>query len=443
MSTLGVIGILISIAILVVGSMRSVPLFPLCILAVIVVAVTNNMSVWTAFSDCFITGAHSAITSFLLILGAATIYAEFMNKTRSTNAITKWCLRVFGRKNVIVVLLIMALILSISGMNGMMIAITLYAIICSLLKEANLPRHLAAAIVLFAGNFGDGFYPLSCHINNILPGQFLGTKLTSGAGFGFAMGCLCLLNAGIYLVIELKLVRKRGEVWTYPEGGDMSVYSHDDENQKMPSSFIAFLPMIVMTVMVLTLSNLNFSSSYTAVVSMLSASAVCVVANIRTLIDEHVDTLRLIHTCLEKTVTTIAPFIFLLGYGQVVSQTEGYQNIVAAIIGMDMSPYWKAAFSTAAISGVMASAAGGIRLTLQSLSDYFLNCGANVNYIARIITMSSTGLDTLPHCGAIFVLFSIYGLNHKTAYKHCFWMTVVNTSLCTVIGILILTALGL
>ena len=52
-------------------------------------------------------------------------------------------------------------------------------------------------------------------------------------------------------------------------------------------------------------------------------------------------------------------------------------------------------------------------------------------------------LDTLPHCGAIFVLFSIYGLNHKTAYKHCFWMTVVNTSICTVIGILFLTVLGL
>lgn len=151
----------------------------------------------------------------------------------------------------------------------------------------------------------------------------------------------------------------------------------------------------------------------------------------------------LIHKSLERTVTTIAPFIFLLGYGQVVSETYGYRSIVELIIGLDLSPYWKAAFSTAAISGVMASAAGGIRLTLQSLSDYFLNCGANVGYIARIITMSSTALDTLPHCGAIFVLFSIYGLNHKTAYKHCFWMTVVNTSICTVIGILFLTVLGL
>lgn len=421
--------------------MKSVPLFPLCILSIVVVSVTNGINVWTAFSDYFLTDAHSAVTSFLLILGAATIYSELMDKSGSTLSITNWCLKTFGRKHVMVVLLAMALILSLAGMNGIMIAVALYTIICSLLKEANLPRHLAVAIVLFAGNFGDGFYPLSCHINNVLPGQFLGTPLNAGAGFGLLMGVICLAFASIYLVVELKFIRKRNEVWTDPEGG-LSVYNSESQIAALPSATIAFLPMLLLTAMILVLSTLGYSSSYTAVVSMLCASLACSLLNFKALRASNVNFLALIHKSLERTVTTIAPFIFLLGYGQVVSETQGYQRIVDLIIGLDMSPYWKAAFSTAAISGVMASAAGGIRLTLQSLSDYFLNCGANVNYIARIITMSSTALDTLPHCGAIFVLFSIYGLNHKNAYKHCFWMTVVNTSLCTVIGILLLTALG-
>lgn len=442
MELIGIIGIFLSIFILIYGSMKSVPLFPLCIIAIVIVSVSNSINVWTAFSDYFLTGAHSAVTSFLLILGAATIYSELMDKSGSTLSISNWCLSTFGRKNVVVVLLVMALVLSLAGMNGMMIAVALYTIICSLLKEANLPRHLAAAIVLFAGNFGDGFYPLSCHINNVLPGQFLGTPLTAGAGFGLMMGVLCLVFAGIYLVIELRLIKKRGEVWTDPEGG-LSVYNSESGSSELPPALVAFLPMLILTGMILALSNLGYSSSYTAVVSMLCASLACALLNLRSLRSNNVNFFVLIHKSLERTVTTIAPFIFLLGYGQVVSETYGYRSIVELIIGLDLSPYWKAAFSTAAISGVMASAAGGIRLTLQSLSDYFLNCGANVGYIARIITMSSTALDTLPHCGAIFVLFSIYGLNHKTAYKHCFWMTVVNTSICTVIGILFLTVLGL
>lgn len=442
MDYLGVIGIFLSIFILIFGSMKSIPLFPLCIISIVTVAVTNNINVWTAFSDYFLTGAHSAVTSFLLIMGAATIYSELMDRSGSTLAITNWCLSVFGRKNVIVVLLAMALILSLAGMNGVMIAVAMYTIICSLLKEANLPRHLSVAIVLFAGNFGDGFYPLSCHINNVLPGQFLNTPLNAGAGFGLAMGLLCLAFAFVYFTIELKLVKKRGEVWTDPEGG-LSVYNSDSYSTNLPPIGIAFLPMIILTGMILVLSTLGYSSSFTAVVSMLCAALVCSVINLKKLMANNIDFFNLIHKSLERTVTTIAPFIFLLGYGQVVSETQGYQKIVEIIIGLDMSPYWKAAFSTAAISGVMASGAGGIRLVLQSLSDYFLNCGVNVGYIARIITMSSTALDTLPHCGAIFVLFSIYGLNHKTAYKHCFWMTVVNTSFCTVIGILVLTLLGL
>ena len=254
--------------------MKSVPLFPLCIIAIVIVSVSNGINVWTAFSDYFLTGAHSAVTSFLLILGAATIYSELMDKSGSTLSISNWCLSTFGRKNVVVVLLVMALVLSLAGMNGMMIAVALYTIICSLLKEANLPRHLAAAIVLFAGNFGDGFYPLSCHINNVLPGQFLGTPLTAGAGFGLMMGVLCLVFAGIYLVIELRLIKKRGEVWTDPEGG-LSVYNSESGSSELPTALVAFLPMLILTGMILALSNLGYSSSYTAVVSMLCASLAC------------------------------------------------------------------------------------------------------------------------------------------------------------------------
>lgn len=443
MSIIGVVGIIAAVLILILGSLRNTPLFPLCIIAIVVVSLTNNINLWTAFSDYFLAGANSALASFLLLLSAATVYSEMMDKSGSTKTIVQCCLKLFGRKNSVFVILAMALILSLSGMNGMMIAFALYSITCLLLKEANLPRHLAVACILFAGNFGDGFYPLSCHVNNVLPGQFLGTKLTAGLWLGLLMGLICLAFGALYIVMEVRHIRKTGEGWTYPSNADLSMYAQVESDEITGSPLKAFIPMVVMTIMVIILSNIGVNSSLVAVSSMLTAAFLCGILNIPVLKENSVKLAPLVHGCLERTVTTMAPFIFLLGVGQVISATEGYQSIVDWVINTDMSPYWKAAFSTATISGVMASGAGGIRLALSSLSDYFMNCGANVDLIARIITMSSTAFDTLPHCGAIFVLFKVFDLDHKTSYKHCFWMTVVNTAVCTILAILLVTALKL
>lgn len=443
MSTLGTIGVLLAVATLIIGALRGIPLFPLCIIAILEVALTNQMNVWTAFSDYFLTGAFSALQSLLLILSAATVYSEFMDKSGSTKTIVRCCLNVFGRKNAVIVILAMALLLSIAGMNGMMIAFSLYSITCVLLKESNLPRHLSVALILFAGNFGDGFYPLSCHVNNVLPGQFLGTKLTAAAGLGLCVGAICLAFAALYLFVEIKRIRRVGEVWTYSRDTDLSIYEYNINEGGLPSPVKAFAPMVILTVMVVVLSNMGLNSGLVACSSMLSAAIITLLLNVNIFKAKKVKVLPLVHGCLEKTVTTMAPFIFLLGVGQVISETEGYKSIVTWAINLDMSPYWKAAFSTATISGVMASGAGGIRLCFSSLGDYFINSGANLEVISRIVTMSSTGLDTLPHCGAVFVLFKVFDLSHKQAYKHCFWMTVVNTCVCTVIAILIATAFGM
>lgn len=55
MELIGIIGIFLSIFILIYGSMKSVPLFPLCIIAIVIVSVSNGINVWPAFSDYFLT----------------------------------------------------------------------------------------------------------------------------------------------------------------------------------------------------------------------------------------------------------------------------------------------------------------------------------------------------------------------------------------------------
>ena len=46
-------------------------------------------------------------------------------------------------------------------------------------------------------------------------------------------------------------------------------------------------------------------------------------------------------------------------------------------------------------------------------------------YLHRIATISSGGLDALPHSGAVVTGLTVMGLTHKTGYKPVFFVNIV------------------
>ncbi|MPM88898.1 hypothetical protein SDC9_136002 [bioreactor metagenome] len=90
-----------------------------------------------------------------------------------------------------------------------------------------------------------------------------------------------------------------------------------------------------------------------------------------------------------------------------------------------MNPYVRGIFATSVFSGITGSSSGGLRLMYQSLSDTFLGSGANLEVLHRLTSIAAGGLDTLPHSPGLFLMFSVLGVNHKTAYRHVFACSVV------------------
>ena len=45
----------------------------------------------------------------------------------------------------------------------------------------------------------------------------------------------------------------------------------------------------------------------------------------------------------------------------------------------------------------------------------------------RIAAMSSGGMDTLPHNGAVITLLSVTGLSHRQSYGDIFVLTIIKT----------------
>ncbi|MEH7104547.1 GntP family permease, partial [Bacillus velezensis] len=53
--------------------------------------------------------------------------------------------------------------------------------------------------------------------------------------------------------------------------------------------------------------------------------------------------------------------------------------------------------------------------------------------MARVLSMATGGMDTLPHNGAVITLLAVTGLTHRQSYRDIFAITVIKTAAVFVI----------
>lgn len=106
----------------------------------------------------------------------------------------------------------------------------------------------------------------------------------------------------------------------------------------------------------------------------------------------------------------------VVGFGGVVQNTQGFNDLVTALKNMSMQPLVFVMITVAICAGACGSASGGMGVAFNALTDTYLALGAKLPYIHRIATIAAGTLDTLPHQGAQITLLGICKLTHKEAY---------------------------
>lgn len=422
-----IIGVVLALAILIVGTMKGIKLFPLVIVGVLVVAVTNGINIWEAFSVHFVGGLQNALASFFILVSAATIYSQMMNRTGSTNAIAYWCVRTFGKQNAVLVLMAITGILGLAGLNGMMMVFAVYGIFCIIMKEANLPREMAGAFIFFGcGLFAEGYFPASVHLNNILPTQFLGTTLMAAPLLGFAGGLITIVFAYVYLKRTANKLAAQGVGWTDPGAGSYVFSGSSFTEETAPSALKAFIPMFIMIILVLVLSyTTSFTSALVAVISMLSAAVICALMNLNTLKKAGTKVNVFLQDCFDQIWSSCGGLAAIFGFASVITGSAGFQAILNWLVSLDISVYIKAALCSGTLAAASGSSATGARLTGQYLGEYLINSGANLDVLHRVIAEAVTIGTEVPHCSAIYLILTMFGIEYKKGYKHIgmlFWV---------------------
>ena len=131
-----------------------------------------------------------------------------------------------------------------------------------------------------------------------------------------------------------------------------------------------------------------------------------------------------------------------VGYGAVIASLAVFAVLQEQLFSVSDNPAVIGIVATAVISGITGSSSGGLSITMQTFGEQLAQMaqdqGISLEFMHRVIAMSSVSLDSLPHNGAIVTLLLVCGLTHRQAYKDIGFVTV----LVPVAGVLAVLALG-
>ena len=149
----------------------------------------------------------------------------------------------------------------------------------------------------------------------------------------------------------------------------------------------------------------------------------------------HTDILKNIGIGANDAIDPLMATSVVIGFGAVVTQTEGFQHLAQWLLALDFDPLISIFVSVSLMSAVVGSSAGGLQIFLSTMSQSFLDKGVEPEVLHRVAAMASGGFDSLPHCGAVVAVLAISGLTHKQGYKDLGVITViipVTTTLLTI-----------
>lgn len=441
MEWIGIIGLFAAIAVLIVGSYKGLGALPLTLIAAFVAMITNGIPLWSGYATSYMAGYTGVYTSYFLISIFSALYAKLMEVSGCGAAIGNKLIGWIGKKYVLLICVLITTILTYGGVSLFVVIFALIPIMFTLFKEANLPRHLTIACpILGSSTYTMTALPGTPQLTNIIPTQYLGTTMTAAPVLSVIMSVALFAMGYLYILKQERKSLANGEVWTYPAGKSEADYGAADGEQ-LPAAWKAFAPIVLLLGIIIIGGIFVKNSALLSVVSMIAASVLCYALNYDKMKNTSVK--YLLNDGLGGGIAAIGGIAAVVAFGTVVQQTQAYQNIVTWLMGLDFHPYVKGIMSTAVISGITGSSSGGLRLTLESLTDYFVSSGCNLDILHRLMAVAAGSLDTLPHSSGLFLTLPLLGLTHKDSYRHIFWISVVFPAIVAVVSMLACILFGL
>lgn len=436
---MSLIGIIVGVIALITLAFKGYPIFVIGSVASVIVLLFSGMNVLDALLGTYMDSFASYIGAYFFIFLLSSIFGRMMGKTGAAQSIAYKTSRLIRKKSneknhkflVVMSLVIINMILTLGGVSLFVVVFTVVEIAKELFEEFDVPWKMYTCGVLGSSSFTSTMIPGNPSILNIIPTNYLGTTTMAAPLLGMICAVITLGLGALYIYSETKKNTKNKEGF-FPTGKKIKEANMEKVVFKEQPLLKCLIPSIVLIVV------LNvFNSS--PVIALTAACLVKIVLFHKELLPNLAEVFKMGG---ENAMAAIVSICAAVGFGSVVASVPGYQLVLDSLNSIPGPAILQLVLSFNVISAVTGSSSGGASIAFSTLGDHFMDMGLSPAVIHRVGVMSSNGLDSLPHSGAIFNTLNITRLTHKQAYKNYFMLTVVlETGMSLFAGLLTLVGI--
>jgi len=439
-SIVSLLGIIFGLVVLIYLAYRGHSIIWVAPLCAVIVAVLGGLNILQAYMGDYIKGVADYIVSWFPAFFLGAVYGKVMDMTGSARSLANKLVSIIGANFAVLAVVLPCLLMTYGGISLFVVVFVIYPMGYAIYREADLPRTLLPGAIAF-GAFGITMtaVPGTPQIQNIIPTKFYGTLPTAAPVMSIIAILLIAIPGYLYLEWRARQARKNGLHFVEdPKYVDNSISVSD-----LPSWhwLCGLIPLVVVVLMlnvlpvILSKSNIvTWTANESIVVALIGGIAVAILMNLR----QHKIILPAISDGANGSLTAIMNTACAVGFGTVVKVVPGFTLLKNAMMNMPGSILFSEAVAVNVLAGATGSASGGMSIALEALAPQYLEkataIGMNPEFLHRIASLASGGLDTLPHNGAVLTLLAVSHCTHKESY----WDVCVTSCIIPVIASLLL-----
>ena len=437
---MSLLGIVLGLVLLMFLAYRGYSIIWVAPVCAVVVAVLSGYAILDAYIGDYMKGMADYVFQWFPPFFLGAVYGKVMDMTGSARSLADALVKLIGSRFAVLAVVIPCLLMTYGGISLFVVVFVIYPMGYAVYRAADLPRTLLPGAIA-TGAFGITMtaVPGTPQIQNMIPTTYYGTTPMAAPLMSIVACIVMFVPAYIYLEWRVRQCRKKGLHFT-PDPKHVEV-DHSAKNLPSWHWVTGIIPVVVVVLMLnvfpLVLENATgfvLTSSQAMVVALLCGIIVACLLNL----NQAKILLPAINEGANGSMGAIMNTACAVGFGSVVKVVPGFASLTSIALNMPGSILFSEAIAVNLLAGATGSASGGMSIALEALGPRFAEMAAGntatLEALHRIASISSGGLDTLPHNGAVLTLLAVSNCTHKDSYIDI----CVTTCIIPVIGSLLL-----
>ncbi|UUX33638.1 GntP family permease [Fundicoccus culcitae] len=430
------IGIFLGLALLMILAFRGYAIVWIAPVAAAVVALMSGMNPIELYMGPYMEGLAGFVKTWFPAFMLSAIFGNLMDVTGSAKSIATWLTNLFGAKAAIAAVALACGLLTYGGVSLFVVVFAIYPLALAVYEEANITRKLIpGAIAIGAFTFTMTAMPGTPQIQNLIPMQYFGTDAMAAPIMGIVASIILYFGGVFYMEWRKRSYEKKGEFFTQPDAAHAGAAIDASE---LPNPYVSLIPLVTVVVVlniVPIIFGLDTASPYNIIYALLAGNAVVMLLNL----SKREAFIPAVNKGARGAIGAIMNTAGAVGFGSVARSVPGFEVLTDLIMNVPGSPLISLSIAVNILAGATGSASGGMGIALEALGARYMELaqqtGISPEAFHRVASLSSGGLDTLPHNGAVLTLLENTGMSHKDSYLDIMVTSLILPIVATIVAI--------